>query len=160
MNDLNNDYYAPPKAVLESDAIDESVTAQVILNRLLNEQSFTRVFLFTFFGSLLGVTILALFLVVPGIFFLAFVLPGLITGLIVRFLGRALDVRYRLFSGGVALLMYWLLIEMLNPSSVVVAFLLSLGNAIVTAFVARRSLDPEEEAAIYYRRMGIARAPE
>ncbi len=36
-------------------------------------------------------------------------------------------------------------------------FLLSACNAVVVAGVCRRSLEPEEEIAVYFRRMGIDR---
>ena len=147
--------YRPPESSLTNDVIAESVSAEFILQQLLAEQSYLRVFLFGFIGSVVGVVVLALFLVTPGIFFLAFALPGLITGGAIRLFGKAVDVKLRVFAGIVVLLLYWLLISQLNPSSVWLGFLLSLCNAVVAGGISRRNLTTDQEAAIYFRRMGI-----
>ncbi len=147
--------YEPPKSELKAEPGVPEVDADRLRDQLIREQSFFRVFIVSFCGSIAGVVVLALFLITPGIFFLAFALPGLTTGLALRQFGKALDVRYRVFGGVIALLAYWLAIEVMNPSSSMVAFMLSLTNGVVAGAVSRRSLSSDEESAVYMRRMGM-----
>lgn len=153
MSSENDNLYKPPESPLTAEPEAEFLDSVELRDKLIGEQSFTRVFLVGFAGSLVGVLLMATLLIAPGIFFLAFALPGAVTGFALRQFGRAIDVRYRVFAGLVSLLMYWLLIVSLHPSSLRIGFVLSLSNAIVAGYIARRGLSPVEEAAVYLRRM-------
>lgn len=153
MNDEDENFYRPPESPIQAEPAAEFLESTALRDKLIAEQSFTRVFLVAFAGSIVGVVLMATLLIAPGIFFLAFALPGALSGFALRSFGRAIDVRYRVFAFVVSLLMYWLLILSLHPSSLKIGFILSLSNAIVAGYMSRRALSPVEEAAVYLRRM-------
>ncbi|MEM7084474.1 MAG: hypothetical protein AAF465_17265 [Pseudomonadota bacterium] len=150
-----NDYYKAPESSLTDDDALVEVDASVVRDRLIAEQSYVRVFLILFVGAVIGELAMVTMLIAPGVFFLAYAIPGALCGLAVRLFGRVFDLRYRVFASAMAFLFFSTFNFVLfsqNPGFVLFA---SVTNAIVTGTLARRGFSPDEETAIFYRRFNM-----
>ncbi|QFT55249.1 hypothetical protein [Microbulbifer sp. THAF38] len=140
-----NENYKSPKSDLEVSP------SHALISRLLKEQSL----LLSLFAVLLGAlgTLIALSFARGIIPLYVYVIPGFVAGILVKFMGRPVTVKYRLIPGLFCGLIVSLWVSLGGIS--IYTFLLPLLNVLCCLAVSRRRLSYDEERALYKFRNGL-----
>lgn len=140
-----NDVYKSPESNLEVDKY------QSLVIKLLKEQSIILALLSAVFGTVAMLVALSL---APGIVPLfVFVLPGLVSGILIKLLGRPIKLVYRFVPSLICgvIVLVWFSLDGVTIHTVLLPFL----NILACLAISRRNLNYEEEKAIYKYKHGL-----
>lgn len=150
-----NDIYQTPTSNLDTDTKHQNM-----FRDLQKEQSFLATFLVTCFAGVPA------FLITYSLIHFdisAFIIPGLLVGLAIKFFARSYELKYRIMSAILTALPF-LIAMLVLPSSpfyfnismqvdmrslLPILFLAALSNAAIILFVGKRLLNDDERKAIY-----------
>ncbi|MCJ8272947.1 MAG: hypothetical protein MJK04_26560 [Psychrosphaera sp.] len=136
MHHSEEDIYATPNSDPDTGSVAQ---------KILSEQSMLGVIVGSLSAGIPSTLIYALIVGVHTYPFLAYILPGILIGYTARFCGRAIELRFRLMTGAITLVLLLVINYVLTYPS---GLLLSLPSVAIAIILSKRKLTRDENTAL------------